>query len=119
MRTINLLVLAVCGLLIFSYSCNSKVVKEQQEAITITPRNTQITPANAYNDLFLDTSDVANFITKQKLDDTLANRIRSFYNARNYQYAWFDSRGLNEQAYGFRSLYDYSVDTSESNKSLE
>lgn len=119
MRTITILLLVVAGLLVFSYSCNSKVVKEQQETIAITPRNTQITPANAYNDLFLDTSDVANFIAKQKLNDTLANRLRSFYNARNYEFAWFDSHGLNEQAYGFRSLYDYSVDTSENNKSLE
>ncbi|PSL27577.1 L,D-transpeptidase-like protein [Chitinophaga ginsengisoli] len=114
------MLLAVCGLLIFSYSCNSRIVEnKKEETIPVTPRNTQITPANAYNDLFLDTSDVAAFIAKQKLDDTLANRIRSFYNARNYEFAWFDSQGLNEQAYGFRSLYDYSVDTSESNKSLE
>jgi murein L,D-transpeptidase YcbB/YkuD len=120
MRTINLLLLAVCGLLIFSYSCNTRTVEnKKEETIPVTPRNTQITPANAYNDLFLDTSDVAAFIAKQKLNDTLANRIRSFYNARNYEFAWFDSQGLNEQAYGFRSLYDYSVDTSESNKSLE
>ncbi|MCF6405957.1 L,D-transpeptidase family protein [Chitinophaga filiformis] len=119
MRTINILLVTVCALLIFSYSCNNKSAEEQHETLTITPRNTQVTPANAYNDLFLDTSDVSKFIAKQKLNDTLANRLRSFYNARNYEFAWFDSHGLNEQAYGFRSLYDYSVDTSENNKSLE
>ena len=107
------------GLFIFSYSCKNRTANRQEDAIAITPRNTDITPANAYNDLFLDTSDVNKFITQQKLNDTLANRLRSFYNARNFQYAWFDSHGLNEQAYGFRSLYDYSVDTSENNKSLE
>lgn len=119
MRTNNLLMLIAFGLFIFSYSCKNKKADGQEAAITVTPRNTDITPANAYNDLFLDTGDVNKFITQQKLNDTLANRLLSFYNARNFQYAWFDSHGLNEQAYGFRSLYDYSVDTSENNKSLE
>jgi murein L,D-transpeptidase YcbB/YkuD len=92
---------------------------EQSIEVAVTPRNTSITTGNAYNDLFLDTAAVEKFITQQKLNDTIANRLRSFYNARNFEFAWFDTNGLNEQAYGFRSLYDYSVDTSESNKSLE
>ncbi|WP_240915357.1 L,D-transpeptidase family protein [Chitinophaga oryziterrae] len=92
---------------------------EQSTEVAVTPRNTSITTGNAYNDLFLDTIAVEKFITQQKLNDTIANRLRSFYNARNFEFAWFDTNGLNEQAYGFRSLYDYSVDTSESNKSLE
>lgn len=84
----------------------------------ITPRNTAVTPAHAYNDLFLDTAAVANFIVKQKLDDTIANRLRSFYNARNYQFAWLDSHGPTEEAAAFRSLYNYSKD-SISNKAVD
>ena len=103
--------------------CKSKKEKgsntEEREEAAVTPRNTSINAGNAYNNLFLDTSAIEKFITQQKLNDTIANRLRSFYNARNFEYAWFDSNGLNEQAYGFRSLYDYSVDTSENNKSLE
>jgi L,D-transpeptidase YcbB len=97
-----------------SSSLPSAVVEQK-----ITERNTRIEPSNAYNNFFLDTSAVEKFIKAQHMDDTLANRLRSFYNARNFEYAWFDQYGLNEQAYGFRSLYDYSVDTSENNKSLE
>ncbi|WP_090106937.1 murein L,D-transpeptidase [Chitinophaga sp. CF118] len=93
--------------------------KEIEIEIAVTPRNTSLNMANAYNNLFLDTTAVEKFIVEQQLNDTIADRLRSFYNARNFQYAWFDSNGLNEQAYGFRSLYDYSVDTSENNKSLE
>lgn len=120
MRTIRILILIAFGLVIFSISCkNKKGGDRQEESITVTPRNTDITPANAYNDLFLDTADVNKFIARQQLNDTLAKRLISFYNARNFQFAWFDSHGLNEQAYGFRSMYDYSVDTSEANKSLE
>ena len=91
----------------------------QQQTVKITPRNTAINESNAYNNLFLDSTDVEKFITKQQLNDTIANMMRSFYNARNFEYAWFDTRGLTEQALGFRSLYDYSQDTAEVNKQLE
>ncbi|WP_142686389.1 L,D-transpeptidase family protein [Chitinophaga polysaccharea] len=84
----------------------------------ISPRNTGITPGNAYNDLFLDSTAIAAFITSQKLNDTIADRIRSFYNARNFEFAWFDSRGPVEQTAAFRSLYNYSRD-SISNRALD
>lgn len=84
----------------------------------ISPRNTGITPENAYNDLFLDSMAVEKFIIKQRLGDTLATRLRSFYNARNFEFAWLDSRGPSEQAAAFRSLYNYSKDST-SNKALD
>lgn len=84
----------------------------------ISPRNTGVTPENAYNDLFLDSSAVEKFIAAQKLDDTLATRLRSFYNARNFEFAWLDSRGPVEQAAAFRSLYNYSKDST-SNRALD
>ena len=34
-------------------------------------------------------------------------RMRSFYNARNYQYAWFAGDGLTEQARGFWNMHNY------------
>lgn len=90
-----------------------------QQQTEITPRNTGVNENNAYNNLFLDSVAVEKFITKQQLNDTIANVMRSFYNSRNYEYAWFDARGLTEQALGFRSLYDYSQDTGNVNKQLE
>ena len=85
----------------------------------LTPRNTTVNKNNAYNNLFLDSAAVEKFITKQHLNDTIADAMRSFYNARNFEYGWFDARGLTEQALGFRSLYDYSRDTGDINKQLE
>ncbi len=73
----------------------------------ITKRDFSITPANSYNDLFLDSTVVEKFIAEKKLNDTLTRRIRSFYNARNYQFAWFSSAGLAEQAREFWNLYQY------------
>jgi murein L,D-transpeptidase YcbB/YkuD len=66
---------------------------------------------------------VENFLKGKKIPDSIASRIRSFYNTRNYQYAWFSSDGLTEQARGFWNLHDYvttyDVDTSLKNKSLQ
>ncbi|MFL5786564.1 MAG: murein L,D-transpeptidase, partial [Flavisolibacter sp.] len=59
----------------------------------------------------------------KKLPDTLTRRIRSFYNTRNYQYAWFTSGGLTEQAFAFWNLHDYvttyDVDSSLKDRSLK
>lgn len=55
----------------------------------ITKRDYSIKSSNSYSDLFLDSNAVEDFIAEKKLNDTLARRMRSFYNARNYQFAWF------------------------------
>jgi murein L,D-transpeptidase YcbB/YkuD len=73
----------------------------------VTKRDLSITPANSYNDLFLDSTDVEKFIAEKKLSDTINRRIRSFYNARNFQFAWFSSDGLTEQAREFWNLNQY------------
>lgn len=56
---------------------------------------------------FLDSLAVEKFISSKKIPDSLSRRIRSFYNTRNYQFAWFTSQGLTEQARGFWNLHDY------------
>lgn len=87
-----------------------------QKAIT---RDLSITKNNAYNDIFLDSIDVEKFITTEKLNDTLSAAIRSFYNVRNFEYAWFATTGLIEQAFSFHSLYCTEKDCDTFNKSLE
>ncbi|HMF71088.1 MAG TPA: L,D-transpeptidase family protein [Flavitalea sp.] len=82
-------------------------------------RDLSITKANAYSDLFLDSTTVEKFISDQKLKDSLANDLRRFYNLRNFQFAWFSSDGPNEQTLSFRSLYDYDKDSGVSRKSLD
>lgn len=80
---------------------------ESEGKRNVTKRDYSITKANSYSDLFFDSTQMEAYITQQKLPDTLARRIRSFYNSRNYQYAWFSSDGLTEQARGFWNLHDY------------
>ncbi|MEO5943678.1 MAG: L,D-transpeptidase family protein [Ferruginibacter sp.] len=75
----------------------------------ITQRDFSVTPANAYNDLFFDSMALVSFIQENKVDDNIARRMTSFYNARNYQYAWFAQNGLAEQARGFWNMLDYHL----------
>jgi murein L,D-transpeptidase YcbB/YkuD len=58
----------------------------------------------------MDSSTLESFIKQQKLSDSISDDMRVFYNARNFQFAWFSGDGLTEQTFTFRSLYDYSSD---------
>jgi murein L,D-transpeptidase YcbB/YkuD len=104
------LLLSVCSLLIAcSNSTNSQdgtSVSEKPDK-NISKRDKTITAANSYSNLFLDSLGMEKFISGKKLPDSIANRMRSFYNTRNYQFAWFSSDGLTEQARGFWNLHDY------------
>lgn len=85
-------------------------VTPQEAKKKVTDRDYSITAENAYNDIFLDSLSMENYIAQHGLGDKkIGLRIRSFYNARNYQYAWFTSGGLSEQARFFWNQYDYAV----------
>ena len=84
---------------------NDSTASENGSSKKISSRNVSITPAVAYSDLFLDSNVVAAFLDTVSLEKKHKRRILSFYNNRNYQYAWFASDGLTEQARGFYNLY--------------
>ncbi|MBA2250437.1 MAG: L,D-transpeptidase family protein [Chitinophagaceae bacterium] len=87
-----------------SSSDNTRVVYHT-DTIYLT-RNAEITPANSYSDLFLDTASVTQFIQSKNLSADDQKSFESFYNYRNLQFAWFTSGGLTEQAKGFWNLQD-------------
>ena len=93
-------------------SCNAQEgnngeTSEQKEEKKISKRAYGINKSNSYSDLFLDSTVMEKYILEKKLPDSISRRIRSFYNTRNYQFAWFTSKGLTEQARGFWNLHDY------------
>jgi murein L,D-transpeptidase YcbB/YkuD len=103
------IIIAVC-----LFACKNKTVDKKDVKNTktelekkITKRDFSITAANAYNDIFLDSLAMEKFVIDTKQNDSIIRRMRSFYNARNYQYAWFASDGLTEQARGFWNLQSY------------
>lgn len=96
---------------------------DEKEKKNVSKRNYFINKENAYSDLFLDSMAMEKYIADKALPDSLSRRIRSFYNTRNYQFAWFSSDGLTEQARAFWNLHDYVTtydrDTSLKDKSLQ
>jgi murein L,D-transpeptidase YcbB/YkuD len=113
---------------LFTTGCkgNKKVgnasAPQQQNAVTAVHRSTlrdkSINKANAYNDIFLDSNDVELFIASGKLSENLGSDIRDFYNARNFEFSWFSSNGIIEQAVSFQSVFSSETDSSEFSKLL-
>ncbi|HEV7332922.1 MAG TPA: L,D-transpeptidase family protein [Flavisolibacter sp.] len=96
---------------------------ETDEKKNVSKRNYFINKENSYSDLFLDSTAMEKYIAEKQIPDSISRRMRSFYNTRNYQFAWFSSDGLTEQARAFWNLHDYVTtydrDTSLKDKALQ
>jgi murein L,D-transpeptidase YcbB/YkuD len=88
--------------IIIFLSCNSN-----NSSNSISNRNTFINASNAYSDFFFDSSLLVVYIAEHKLSDSISHRMTGFYNTRNYQFAWFSSAGVTEQARSFWNMYKY------------
>jgi murein L,D-transpeptidase YcbB/YkuD len=88
--------------------CGDKAINRKSDKPV---RNIAINRSNSYSTLFADSTTLESFIKDQNLNDTISHDMRVFYNARNFQFAWFSGDGLTEQTFSFRSLYDYSNDS--------
>ncbi|NCI47827.1 L,D-transpeptidase family protein [Sediminibacterium soli] len=88
-----------------------RIINSEKVEEDIYARDYSITKENAYNDIFLDSLGFEKFIAAKALNDSVSSNMRDFYNMRNFEYAWFDSKGLTEQALGFRSLFKYKTDS--------
>lgn len=102
---------------------NNNLQNEEDQKKNVSKRDYSINKSNSCSDLFLDSMAMEKFIAFKKIPDSLASRIRSFYNTRNYQFAWFSSDGMNEQTSAFWNLHDYVTtydnDTSLKDKKLQ
>jgi murein L,D-transpeptidase YcbB/YkuD len=88
--------LLLCLPFLMLAQCRRKELKVERD-ITITPKN-------AVTRLLIDSLQMEQFISMQKLEDSSANRLRNFYNSRNFQFAWLAENGLAEQAKVFYEL---------------
>jgi len=93
-------------------ACNNA----REQAATQVPRDKSITRKNAYTELFFDSTSMEKFIAGTSMSDSLARRMRNFYNSRNYQYAWFFDEGIADYASTFLQMQNdyifYSGDSS-------
>lgn len=99
-------------LLISLYSCKQTGNVAQSHTTT---RDTSIKLGTSFNEIFFDSTRMEKFISRQQMHDSLKKRIRSFYNGRNYQFAWFFNEGMAAYASSFYVAYNdyisYSQDT--------
>lgn len=98
----------------FNKNQEKEIIEKEEKPVTKV--DVTIDTSNSFNSLFIDSFVVRSILTQSNLGDTLTNRIRSFYNSRNYQYAWFSKEGLPEHTISFWNLLknylNYSKDSS-------
>lgn len=101
-------------------ACNSEEKKREKVEVV---QDTSITPTTSFNNLFLDSNKINDFLEKHPEFSQYKEQFSDFYKQRNYEYAWFDTSGLAEQASNFMNLLSTSIiefkDSSLYNKKLQ
>src|SRR4051812_4018994 len=105
--------LVLYKLCIFSfvlYSCSNNVKKDNSNKKNDTvPVDSSVTLSNAFNDLFLDSMKLQRFVNKHPEYNIYQKQYFDFYKQRNYEYAWFDTSGISEQASNFMNLLNTTI----------
>lgn len=124
----KILLLIMMFFVFFGVSCqlfdkkdkNKRVIRVEKP---VTKVDVTIDTTNSFNSLFLDSNQVNSFLLQQSLGDTMNNRIKSFYNSRNFQFGWFSREGLPEHTVSFwnmlKNYLNYSKDSTVYDKVLE
>lgn len=94
----SLLFFGILVLSVLMHSCSWNNAKEK------VVRDSTITVATSYNPLFLDSISLTKFIAANEWVKPFEQQFMDFYTERNFEYAWFDSTGLSEQAHHFYNL---------------
>ncbi len=102
---------SLLGFFIFlGFSCGWNNATEKEVT-----RDSSITITTSYNPLFLDSASMQLFIDGKDWVKPFSKQILDFYTDRNFEFAWFDSTGLSEQAHHFFNLQnDYITRLSDS-----
>lgn len=87
--------------LVMIQSCNYLKAKKKR-----VERDTSISTITSFNTLFFDSMHLDTFLDQNIKYGRFNEQFKDFYSDRNYQYAWFDSSGLTEQAYNFLNLQE-------------
>jgi murein L,D-transpeptidase YcbB/YkuD len=85
-------------------------------------RDTSVTIVTSFNNFFLDSAQLKKFLSAHAEFKNYKRQFTDFYKERNYEYAWFDSSGLGEQAGNFINMLNNTIsnfeDSSLYNKKL-
>src|SRR5690242_5422065 len=100
-------------------ACNGSGSKDGNHLVAV---DTSINQSNAYSNLETDSTALENYIRKNSVKTSIADKMRDFYKNRNYHFAWFSSDGLTEQGRSFYNLHNLyikaKIDTSIFDKQL-
>jgi murein L,D-transpeptidase YcbB/YkuD len=80
--------------------------KKQKKTVQ---KDTSINQKNSFNELFLDSIQLNDFLAANKDFTAFSEQFNDFYESRNYEYAWFDSAGLTQHAHSFINLLQTTV----------
>ena len=72
-------------------------------------RDTSINAFTSFNNLFLDSAVLHRFLQNDTVYSSFSQQFSAFYKQRNYEYAWFDSGGIAEQARNFMNLLGNTI----------
>lgn len=72
-------------------------------------RDTSINQKSSFNNLFLDSVQLENFLNTHAEFKIYEEQYLDFYDQRNYEYAWFDANGLAEQSHNFINLLNNTI----------
>ncbi|MBE9464467.1 murein L,D-transpeptidase [Dyadobacter subterraneus] len=99
----------------------SSCSKTEKKVPTVAVRDTTITVKNSFTELFVDSTELTKFLGTSQ-NDSISAQIQSFYNHRNYQFAWFFHDGIADFATTFLGMQNdyihYSGDSSLYNPGL-
>jgi murein L,D-transpeptidase YcbB/YkuD len=102
------------------FACTNRQRPEDKNTAVV--RDTTINSFTSFNNLFLDSAALDQFISKHPEDSAYRSDFFNFYKQRNYEYAWFDTSGIAEQASNFMNLLSTTIielnDSSLYNKKL-
>ncbi len=90
--------------LIASFIIIAGIISCKNKQVKVVERDTTITKETSFNNLFFDSAQLSSFLSNDSSLSIFADQFLNFYKQRNYEYAWFDSTGLSEQAHNFYNL---------------
>lgn len=102
----NFQLIFTCFLFSFCAFCSSKKSKAFK-------RDTSINAKSSYNNVFLDSQHLENFILGEDSLLKYHDQLVDFYTQRNFEYAWFDANGMTEQAHNFYNLQNNLINSLE------
>jgi murein L,D-transpeptidase YcbB/YkuD len=72
-------------------------------------RDLSINNNTSFNNLFFDSVQIEKFVQEHTEYKPYEEQFLDFYKERNYQYAWFDNKGIAEQSFNFLNLLNSTL----------